>query len=181
MKATEAAWQVPTHQRVYRALLAATASPGSVHDVGPGALTAVLATLCDATTSLADPSSLLPLRDRALLRAGQAGPESADFVLCDGGCAPEAFTPALGELESPERGATLLVTAARIGRGPLKLVIEGPGVNGQAALAVNGVHPRWFERRADWVADFPVGVDFVLCDDERIAALPRTARVRLEV
>jgi alpha-D-ribose 1-methylphosphonate 5-triphosphate synthase subunit PhnH len=168
-------------QRVFRRLLDCYARPGrlaALPGAGPGAWLGVLATLLDGETGLADPHRLIAAADWPRLQARPETAEHAAFVAADGARAPD-FSPSLGSLESPERGATLVLTVAALGAGR-RLRLSGPGIDGHATLAVAGLHPGWIEARAGWVAAFPLGVDMVLCDDTQFAALPRTAQIETE-
>lgn len=182
MTTLDAIWQPGTHQSVYRKLLHATSYPGTVEELGEPAWLSLLATLCDDAVTLADPGELIDERAREFLRARAGEANSADFVLLDAGTAPRTeFVPRLGDLENPEFGATLVLVGECIGEGPLRLRLSGPGVESEWDVAVTGFHPAWFKRRDDWVATFPLGVDVLICDRQRVAALPRTTSVKLEV
>ena len=177
---TERVWQADTQQRVFRELVEAFSRPGRVRDLADGlagtaAQRAVLATLMDGETTLADPHARLGAADWPLLQARRAPTETARYVVADGSRAPD-FQPAPGTLESPESGATLLIEVAAVGSGPLALELAGPGIDGRCELRLDGLHPDWLRRRADWVAGFPLGVDILLADATRIVALPRTTR-----
>lgn len=172
-------WTPSQQQTMFRRLMDAFAYPGRIQAL-PGAradetLLGVLATLVDGSVTLADPDGLLPAADWSRLEAGRAMPEQARFVLLQGDSAP-AFTPALGSLESPETGATLLLRVAALGEG-LPLRIGGPGVDGERLLRVGGLDPAWLDRRESWNAGFPMGVDLLLLAPTRAAALPRSSRV----
>lgn len=176
-------WDAAVQQRLFRAVMQAMARPGMVG--GLGALTegqpaarAVLATFMDGSVSLSDPHGLLEAADWPLLQARQTSPEEADYVLCDGALAPD-FQPKLGTLPSPDFSATLLLSVARLGEGATRLRVSGPGVNGRAELTVDGLNPAWLMAREDWVCAFPLGVDVILADAERVAALPRTTHVKV--
>lgn len=174
-------WQPAMQQRVFRRLLDCFAYPGRVagiEDTGRKALVAVLATLLDGEAALADPHGLLTPADWPKLEACAAGSESAQFVVADGSRAPD-FTPPLGTLASPELGATLVLRVQTLGQGPV-LHLTGPGISGETRLKVTGLAACWIAARAEWTSAFPLGVDIVLCDDSRIAALPRTTRVSIE-
>lgn len=182
MTTLDAIWQPGTHQSVYRKLLHATSYPGEVEELGEPAWLSLLATLCDDAVTLADPGELIEERAREFLRARTCEANTADFVLLDARPTPGAkFMPRLGDLENPEFGATLVLVGECVGEGPLRLRLSGPGVEGERDLAVTGFHPAWFKRRDDWAATFPLGVDVFLCDGQRMAALPRTTIVKLEV
>lgn len=178
----ERIWQADVQQRVFRALVKAFSRPGEVCDLtrwidGASAQRAVLATLMDGEVTLADPHGLIAAPDWPLLQAGPGTPESARYVIADGQRVPD-FQPALGSLESPEFGATVLLVLAAVGEGSLTLMLHGPGVSGPGRpLCLEGLHPDWLACRADWVGSFPLGVDWLLCDAQRIVALPRTTRI----
>lgn len=174
-------WTPMGQQSIFRRLMEAFAYPGRVQ-VLPGAcagetLLGVLATLVDGSVTLADPDHLLPAEEWSRLEARRGAPEQARFVLVRGDSAP-VFAPALGSLESPEAGATLLLRVAALGEG-LPLRISGPGVDGEELLSVSGLHPAWLDRRESWNAGFPMGVDLLLIGPAQASALPRSSRVRL--
>ncbi len=180
---TERIWQADTQQRVFRELVEAFSRPGTVHDLtdwlaGSPAQRAVLASLMDGETTLADPHARLGAAEWSLLQARRGTTESARYVVADGSRAP-GFQPALGTLDSPESGATLLIEVAAVGSGTLMLELAGPGIDGRGELRLDGLHPGWLLCRADWSAGFPLGVDILLTDATRIVALPRTTRVTI--
>ena len=180
---TERIWQADTQQRVFRELVEAFSRPGEVRDLTPWldgatAQRAGLATLMDGETTLADPHARFGAADWPLLQARREPTETARYVVADGRRAPD-FQPALGTLESPESGATLLIEVAAVGSGPLALELAGPGIDGRCELRLDGLHLDWLRCRADWNAGFPLGVDILLTDTTRIVALPRTTRATI--
>ena len=180
---TEAIWQGENQQRVFRDVLDTLARPGDMRDLtdslgGSNVQRAVLATLMDAEVTLADPHEKIAAADWPLLQARRGKADSARYVVADGRRAPN-FTPALGTLESPEFGATLLLEIDDVSSGPMILKIKGPGVDGLRTLQLTGLHAGWIERRADWIGAFPLGVDLLLFDACRIVALPRTTQVAI--
>ena len=46
-------------------------------------------------------------------------------------------------------------------------------------VAGNPLVVEWLHQRAVWIAGFPLGVDILLCDATRIAALPRTTQISM--
>lgn len=177
----DAIWQADVQQRVFRELLEVFSRPGAVRApaaglVGATARHAVLATLMDGETTLADPHDLIAAADWPLLQARRAGADTARYVVADGRRVPD-FQPALGSLESPEFGATLLIEIDAVGDGPVALELGGPGIEGHRRLRLAGLHADWLVRRADWNTGFPLGVDMLLADATRVVALPRTTRV----
>lgn len=179
----EALWTERNQAHLHRILLAAFAHPGEVLDMGEAldgrrALLGVLAPLTDAATTLADPDRLLDRRDHDFLGASITDAAHAAFVVARGGTAPAAdLTLARGDLLAPERGATLVLDCDRIGAGSLRIDCTGPGIAEATAFAVEGLHPAWLELRRRHCARHPLGIDLILCDERRIAALPRTTRV----
>jgi alpha-D-ribose 1-methylphosphonate 5-triphosphate synthase subunit PhnH len=170
-----------TQQRVFRELAAAFSRPGEVRDLGAligGAdgRRAVLAVLMDGEVTLADPHQQVAAADWPMLQA-EPGPVEASRYVAVSGREPADIQPALGTLESPEFGATLLVAVERLGEGPMALEVSGPGVRGTRQLSLSGLNAAWVLRRAEWTAAFPLGVDMILMDERRVAALPRTARL----
>jgi len=181
---TESIWRADVQQRVFRELVEAFSRPGDIRDLGTridgaSAQRAVLATLMDGEMTLADPHGQIAEADWPLLQATPGASESARHVVADGRRAPD-IQPALGSLDSPEFGATVLIEVDRLGQGELPLKLAGPGVDGERVLCVAGLHPDWLTRRAEWVGCFPLGVDLLLSDAQRIVALPRTTRIRIK-
>lgn len=176
------AWEPLTQQCVFRRLLEAFSYPGRVVSVARAdtapALSLLLATLVDAQVVLADPQGLIAADDWWRLGARREAPEIAHFIVARGDLAP-AFEPSMGTLESPELGATVVLRVDSLGDGrPLSLT--GPGIDGAATLAIGGLDPAWLARRAAWNGAFPLGVDVILVDETRLAALPRTTRIEFE-
>lgn len=179
---TESIWRADVQQRVFRELVEAFSRPGDIREIGDCidgvvAQRAVLATLMDGEMTLANPHGKIAPADWPLLQAKPGTSEHARYVAANGGRAPD-FAPALGSLESPEFGATVLIEVDRLGQGEIALELSGPGIDGQRQLRLAGLHPDWLTRRADWVGCFPLGVDLLLSDTQRIVALPRTTRIR---
>lgn len=174
-------WHPATQQRIFRRLMIAFAYPGRVQPLcaeSRDALRAVLATLVDAEVGLADPKGLVAVDDWHRLEARRAAPEQANFIVACGDATPD-FQPALGTLESPELGATLVLRVAALGHGKA-LHLSGPGIHGESVLEVGGLNAAWLSRRETWNGAFPVGVDMILVDDCRAAALPRTTRILIK-
>lgn len=175
-------WQPRMQQQLFRGLLEAFSYPGRIAvciDQGIPAWLAVLAALVDGETTAADPQQLLSDAWWPKLEARRAAPEQAAFVLLDGSRAQE-LRPRLGTLEAPEAGATLLLRVESLHGetgGELNLRLSGPGIRQQVALSVSGLHPAWISARNAWVANFPLGIEMVLCDENRFVALPRTTRI----
>lgn len=175
-------WQPRMQQQLFRGLLEAFSYPGRIAacaDRSAPAWLSVLAALVDGETTLADPQQMLDQTWWPKLEARRAAPEQAAFILLDGCLAPE-LKPRLGTLEAPEAGAMLLLRVDSLHDemgGELNLRLSGPGIRQQAVLGVSGLHPAWIAARNAWVANFPLGVEMVLCDETCFVALPRTTRI----
>lgn len=178
-----AVWQPECQQQNYRRLLDAMSRPGSVHTLeGVGseasAELALLASLMDSEVSLSDRDAMLADADWPLLQCSTATDEEADYLLCHGTAAPD-FSPALGTLSSPEKSATIIVKVASLESGETALEMTGPGIRTKAACSLSGLDAGWLRQREEWCCAFPLGVDLLLVDPQRVMALPRTTRVEV--
>lgn len=177
-------WTPETQQRVFRRLVNAMARPATLWDLSDlignkPSWEAVLSTLVDGSVYLSDPNDLLDDQSWQFFQAGASAPEKAGYILANGASHPK-YEPKLGSLESPEDGATLLLCVARLGGSGTLLTCSGPGIKNTHDLCVHGLAPLWLKRRLQWNKGFPLGVDFILADDQSIAALPRTTHVKSE-
>jgi len=177
----EKAWTPEVQQSVFRVLLESTSRPGKVLELltnvsGLTPVLGVLATLVDGAVSLHDRTKTLEKRVWSFLQARPECPEKAHFILASGSSPPD-FSPCLGSLESPETGATLVITVDSLGYGPLSLVLQGPGIQTRHLLSLGGLATEWLETRQAWNRSLPLGVDMVLVDDLRVCALPRTTHL----
>lgn len=178
-------WEEAVQQQVFRALLSAMSRPGQVAalpeqgaDHPPYLL--ILAALVDGTVCLADPDGLVEAAYWPLLETKRSDVSAADFVLLPAqGAVPGDFQPQLGDLASPEKGATLILVVEHLGgESGTRLLLSGPGVDPGRAFKVTGLHPSWLDRRQAWNRHFPLGVDLILADKERLAAIPRTTTAK---
>jgi len=177
-------WQPKVQQGAFRELMNAFSEPGKVADFSQiagqvDALTLVLATLLDAEVTFADQQQLISSLDSIRVESKKESPDLADYVVLNGNLKTD-FTPRLGTLESPELGTTLVLRVRMVGDGDTALVLSGPGVATQRTLMVDGFDNDWIVARHDWNASFPLGVDFILVDDKRAVALPRTTLIKIQ-
>lgn len=175
-------WTESGQRQAFRAILDAWARPGTIHELATWSGTAhshlvVLASLCDAATSLHDRHGLLADGDRSRLGAAAASAGEAAFILADATRPPAELAPRCGGLLDPERGATLVLDCTAVGEGQARR-LRGPGIDGCAELRILGVDPGWWVARAAWCT-LPGGVDLVLCDARRIACIPRSTSVEV--
>ena len=186
--------QVGEAQRLFRLVLDAMAWPGKVNPLPPSGLrppppwpsglVQVARTLLDAQVAFA----AVGVGDEALTRylalntgARVVAPDRADYVLA--GRPFERLDVAglsAGTLAAPEGGATLLVAAETLENGPARLRLSGRGVPGERVLALDEPTARLLVRVAAREDEYPLGLDAIVVDAcGRVAALPRTTRIRL--
>ena len=187
-------------QKVFRKVLAATASPGSIIDLAgeaglldldlplnKGILLVALA-LLDAETSFAVASADRSAQSETILHmtyAKSAREAEADFVFVLGGAdAAGAIAGArIGTLVDPHLGATIIVEVESLEAG-VGLELSGPGIESRARLGVRMAADHgaaWIAARSAKNREFPLGVDLILVDARcRLAALPRTTFIREE-
>ena len=172
-------------QACFRAVLDAMARPGRIHHLAaplaapPGlcrAAAAVLLTLVDADTPLWLDPAAGAARDWVLFHCGSplSSAQEAAFALVLGPVRLADFHA--GTDDAPELGATVILQVDRLGQGE-GFRLSGPGLAEPATLAVTGL-PADFA--ASWRtnhAQFPRGVDVILCAGDSLSALPRTVRV----
>ncbi len=175
-------WDPAKQQKLFRSLLDAFSYPGRITQCATASTSswfALLSTLVDGQTTLADPHKLIEESQWPKLEAHRASPEVAAFVVVDGSRTPE-FMPSLGTLEAPEYGATLMLRVTSLndaGIGTIRLQLSGPGIQKPMIIGVEELHADWITSRNDWVSTFPLGVELVLCDANSFVALPRTTLI----
>lgn len=167
---------------VFRSVLQAMARPGRIESVrgaappppcSPAAGAALL-TLVDSTTPLhlAGGHDCDGLREWVRFHTGAPLVGRADAAFALGtwdALVPLADYP-LGTPEYPDRSATLIVDLPALSATGARLT--GPGIRDAARLSLPD--PAALAANA---ARFPLGLDFILCAGDRLAALPRTTRV----
>lgn len=173
-------------QSCFRAVLDAMSRPGTIVSAGAGlfppapldpATAAVLLTLADADTPLWLDPAALAAADWVAFHCGAPRAESIGAAAF--ACA--LAMPALSSLHpgtdlAPEDSVTLVLQVPALDQGtPLRL--SGPGLRAPALLRLDGL-PDDFA--AQWAANhalYPRGVDMVLCEGERLCALPRSVLI----
>lgn len=169
-------WHPSTQQALFRNLLKAFSYPGeSVWLADSDSAVAILATLVDAETTLADPHQLLSDLTKTRLNAHLTDPERAGYVIVRGDLEP-GFAPQLGSLESPETGATVVVVVNSLVDGPC-WQLSGPGIRQSRRIRIGCLDESWLNARNNWCSGFPLGVDLILTDQHHCLALPRTTLI----
>jgi alpha-D-ribose 1-methylphosphonate 5-triphosphate synthase subunit PhnH len=181
-------------QRVFRVLLDALSRPGTVHDlpaglvdpvIGGGAPAAVLVPLALADLEVTLAVLATPGPDRAAALATATGArtapaEAADLVLALRPPRPDEVRGLRrGTPDRPDLACRLVLACAGFDGGA-HLELTGPGVDGTARLAVDGVPVEALEALVAVNRRYPVGVDTFLVDPAgRVAGLPRSTAVRI--
>jgi alpha-D-ribose 1-methylphosphonate 5-triphosphate synthase subunit PhnH len=176
-------------QRLFRAVLDAFAHPGRIMSLpdppaGPGTISpataAYLLTLVDRDTPLwlAPEFERPAVRDFVRFHTGApivARRDEAVFaVLAHDTASLDGF--AIGTDPYPDRSATLVIEVPVLGAGAARRW-RGPGIDGQAAIAVGGLGADFWQAWADNHALFPCGVDVVFAAGSQLLALPRSIAV----
>jgi alpha-D-ribose 1-methylphosphonate 5-triphosphate synthase subunit PhnH len=176
-------------QRLFRAVLDAFAHPGRIMSLpdppaGPGTISpataAYLLTLVDRDTPLwlAPEFERPAVRDFVRFHTGApivARRDEAVFaVLAHDTASLDGF--AIGTDPYPDRSATLVIEVPVLGAGAARRW-HGPGIDGQAAVAVGGLGADFWQAWADNHALFPCGVDVVFAAGSQLLALPRSIAV----
>ena len=173
-------------QATFRAVLDAMARPGRLHQAGERlaapapldqATAAVLLTVADNETPLWLDQAAAPARDWLAFHCGAAivaTPDQARFAVAlswpDLTCFPA------GSHEAPEDSATLILQVAALGRGA-RYRLSGPGLREPAKLSISGLPSRFIGQWQANHAQFPRGVDIILCAGTALAALPRSVAI----
>lgn len=158
----------------FAALMWAMARPGDIHAL-PGGMADLMRALIDRECRVMSDDPRLALMATEAGATLVAAP-FADHAFLGSAGAVLATLAALpvGSALYPDAGATL-VLAARLGEG-CRLALSGPGIETKAELRVGGLPDGFWALRAARCA-YPEGVEIVLVDGARVAALPRSTRV----
>lgn len=184
--------KVLSAQSTFRSVMDAMAHPGSVQRIVSAAGTpsamarataAIALTLFDHDTPVWLDAAMSATPEVAMwLKFHTGAPLVTDssvagFALVgDPQTLPALDRFAFGSNEYPDRSTTLILQVESLTGGPLA-ELQGPGIDGSAALRAS-IQPRdLFERLAINATLFPRGIDVVLVHDDCIVAIPRTTRL----
>ena len=179
-------------QSTFRSVMDAMARPGSVQRIAAVAGTpdtmmrgtaAIALTLFDHDTPIwLDERMSATSHVAKWLKFHTSAPVIADSAISSFALIGEPKNlPALdrfafGSNEYPDRSTTLILQVESLTAGPV-VELQGPGIDGSAALRAS-IQPRdLFERLAINASLFPRGIDVVLVHDDSIVAIPRTTRL----
>lgn len=160
----------------FEAVLMALSMPGTIRGLpGPGVAPVALALVDRECRAFADDEETAALL--AATGATMVPAELADHLVTqlttDESLAKLARVP-VGSQLYPDQGATVIVPA-EIGVGKT-LRLEGPGIETVAKIALGGLHPGLWAARAR-LCRYPVGIEMIFVDGNRIVALPRSTSV----
>lgn len=174
-------WSELQQQKVFRLLLDAVSYPGDIVTISKvETLLILLSCLVDKHSSFADLSGSVTQPFVRLMGVEEVSVNQADFVAIDARMPPpKDFNPKLGTLVDPHFGATLLLVCDGVAEGDIQLELSGPGIEKSKCLALSGVHRDWFDSRAEWVKDFPMGVDCFILGDGKVVAVNRTTEITI--
>lgn len=187
-------------QAVFRTVLSALSHPGRVIEMpdvsalprhGHGAAAMLLQALVDSdcavwlSPSLAHTDAAAWLRFHTGCRVA-ASPAAARFLwVAQGDAMPALDTLDAGSDEYPDQSATLVIEVAGLANDTNDsadhgdaLLLDGPGIREEQALAVTGLADDFTEQWSGNRQRFPRGVDLFLTTATQIAGLPRTTRIR---
>ena len=184
--------KVLSAQSTFRCVMNAMARPGSVQRIVSAAGTppammrgaaAIALTLFDHDTPVWLDAAMSATSDVAnWLKFHTSAPVVADLsiasfaLVADPENLPALDRFAFGSNEYPDRSTTLVLQVENLTDGPV-VELQGPGIDGSAALRAS-IQPRdLFERLSINAALFPRGIDVVLVHDDSIVAIPRTTRL----
>lgn len=102
--------------------------------------------------------------------------EAAFALIADPSGMPPLGRFAQGTQEYPDRSATLVLQLDSLDGG-VPLAFRGPGIRTEAVLAPRGLPQDFAEQWMENARRFPRGVDLILTAGDRLACLPRSARI----
>jgi alpha-D-ribose 1-methylphosphonate 5-triphosphate synthase subunit PhnH len=162
----------------FAAILAALSRPGTIHRLpapGPAPIAeALLDRECRVWADTAEVERLARGTGASVVPS-----ELADhvFLSLDTPAALDRLSRVTtGDALYPDGGATVVVPA-RLGDGA-DLRLAGPGIEREARLRVGGLHPGLWVLRAA-LCSYPQGIEMILVDGDRIAAIPRSTTVEV--
>ena len=184
--------KVLSAQSVFRSVMDAMARPGGIQRIASAAgapitmmsgTAAIALTLFDHDTPVWLDGRMSATADVAKwLKFHTSAPVVADssiagFALIgDPQSMPALDRFAFGSNEYPDRSTMLILQVESLTDGPM-VELQGPGIDGSAALRASIQPHDLFERLSINAALFPRGIDVVLVHDDFIVAIPRTTRL----
>ncbi|TBX99051.1 phosphonate C-P lyase system protein PhnH [Rhizobium laguerreae] len=105
-----------------------------------------------------------------------AHPVDAQFALVsDAMSVPAIATFAAGSASFPDRSATIVFQLPDLESG-VEVTLAGPGIERTVSLSPSGLPSTFWEQWDENTLRFPMGIDLLLTDGDRIIGIPRTSR-----
>ncbi len=184
---------VTDQQRVFRAILTALSEPGRAVPCPVFPLDApMVPTMAAVALTLLDFETPILLGGRLRSDEKVTGyltfHTGAPIVTSD--LAAFAFFETPGELldlndfqcgtpEYPDRSATVIVGVESFGEG-IPVMLTGPGIKDKTGFSAAGLERAFWTAAIRNAARFPLGIDFIFCTMDTMAALPRSAVIELD-
>lgn len=179
--------------QTFRVILDVLSRPGSVADIqGPAetpdalsdAASAVLLTMADYVTPVWLDAPLATDSARAYIQFHTSAPiakapgEAAFAVLSMNSTDfnVEIYNP--GTQQYPDRSTTLITEVKSFEQGPV-VELQGPGIDGSTQFQVDGLPENFWTEMQKNNAQFPLGVDVIFAAPGKLAALPRSAQIKV--
>lgn len=182
-------------QRVFRALLDALAHPGRSYELpadirgrAPMAVVPLLA-LADLEVTVAvepDPDGWAAALTLATGAPARSLTDAEWIAFLEPPGADVLATLDRGSAYAPERGTRIVIAAGSLtapgeseaSGGATVVRLTGPGVDGHATFAVDGIDGDMFGALARINAEFPAGIDtWLVTDDGTVVAIPRSSTI----
>ncbi len=178
---------------VFRAVLMATARPGTLHEIPyklhpPAPLSsttaAVVLTLADQDTPLWLAPALTDRKVETYLKFHTGASLATEQVSSTFAVFPSTQRPDLsifpvGSDEYPDRSATVILQIDETS-APTTVFLEGPGLEKKLTLSLPGLDKEFWQFVQNNHHLYPRGLDFLFCLSDGIIACPRSSRVTIE-
>ena len=175
----------PPYQSAYifRSIMSAMANPGMIEvieGIDPprpleSAAAAICLTLCDQDCSIALNGiyDTKEVNDWLIFHTGVKikSEENADFILTEETKIAPLNTYRQGTEEYPDRSSTVIVATSEL-NNKKGIKLSGPGIQSSRYLSLSSIKP--FRHG---MKPFPLGVDFILFKEDRLACLPRSTKM----
>ncbi|GIP25072.1 carbon-phosphorus lyase subunit PhnH [Paenibacillus sp. J23TS9] len=113
--------------------------------------------------------------------ATRTEPEKADYIFIlhdanEGDLLKALQSAKLGTLQDPHTSATVIVESGELS-GDFELSLKGPGIENESFVRIS-LAPGWLEARAEKNAEYPLGLDMLVVDENNnLLCLPRTTQI----
>ena len=91
---------------------------------------------------------------------------------------PDFSNVQLGTPEYPDRSATVFINVDGFERGET-VQFTGPGIQEITQFTVSGLNKEFWSLAQANSRYFPLGVDFIFCSNDAVAALPRSTKIEM--